>query len=122
MANYIITNGIKWEYSISDDTIKLKTKEVIDKASIEVLFQHLFEKFCQENDIPYIQSSDWELKQISYGERAKEKNEYLDIIYDSLTENSFAKSDGQCEFYSTDYVRRPGYKEDFESFILKAVK
>ena len=121
MANYIITNGIKWEYSISDDTIKLKTKEVTDTASIEVLFQSLLE-FCIKNDIPVIQSSDWELKQISYGERAKEKNEYLDIVYNSLTENSFAKSDGQCEFYSTDYVRRPGYKEDFESFILKAVK
>ena len=121
MTNNVIVLDTKWEYEISAEAIKLKVERIQDRNAIEGVFQYLSERYSK-NGNPIIQSPGWEIKQISYGKRSKEGSVYLDDVYNSLSDNSFVNGASQFKFYMTNHVKRPGYKGDFITFILKPIE
>ncbi len=121
MANIVIVNDTKWEYEISTSAIKIKTERIKDRNAIEGVFQYLSERYS-ENGNPIVQSPGWDIKQISYGKRVNKDNDFLDDVYNALSDNSFVNGASCYKFYTTNHVKRPSYKGDFITFILKPIQ
>ena len=117
----VFIGDTKWEVSIKDNIIKLKTDGVIDEISVEGIFQVIFE-LSNTNGNPSVQSNYWHIKEIFYGEKALNAKDHFEIIFNSLVNNSFVNGSSYSKGYSTYILKKPKYEKSFVSIVAEALK
>ena len=117
---FIFIDDIKWEVSIRENTIKLKNDDLITAETLEAIIQVLHELTSKDGN-PSIQSPFWELRQISYGKRAKTEENHLDQLFDSLANNSFVNGASHYRSCTQTLLKKTNSKKDFVTFIATAI-
>lgn len=93
---------------------------MITAETLEGIIQVLNE-LTSEDGNPEIQSPFWELRQISYGERAKTEENHLDQLFDSLANNSFVNGASHYRSCTQTLLKKTNSKNSFVTFIATAI-